>query len=81
MINTILPKTCDVCGKEREVMWFSLHYYNGIRGVAGKEADSAKIDSQLKDSFGPYEPEKVYNICCACGLRAFGVKPPKKKGG
>lgn len=28
---------------------------------------------------GPYEVDRIYNICGECTLKAFGVKPSDKK--
>lgn len=67
---------CDVCGKELIIgtcACFAVRIAFQI-GIPGRQG--VRWKTALDQSFGPYDPEKIYHICCECWLRSLGVKAP-----
>jgi len=79
--NLIEPdKYCSVCGK-------CLTYHgpdNKIITINGcfisfqYDSNNLRFHEFFKQAFSPYEPDKEYNICFGCFLKAMGVPEPNE---
>ena len=69
-------KTCDSCGKILEKKESGLSS-TAIPIYVRTAGCSEEVAAHLQEQLGPYEINRIYQVCWECQLRSLGVKPPE----
>jgi len=67
---------CDACGKDLTMKKGCNVIMQSLSAVS--EKDDPENVAFMKAFMGPYDVDRIYNICGECVLRAYGVKPETK---